>query len=63
MICRDFNSKTQQLELAIATHRSTAIADLVGCVLYCNSHNPTDRLLVTHHAHKFFEPSNPQLVK
>jgi hypothetical protein len=34
---------------------ASVIADLVGCVPYCNSDYPTDRLLGTHHAHKFLD--------
>jgi len=36
---------------------TSAIADLVGCVPYCNSFYPADRFLGTHHAHAFLEAS------
>ena len=35
--------------------RSTTSFKIQGCVPYCNSHYPTDRLLGTHHAHEFLD--------
>ncbi len=44
------------------SQKKSAIADLVGCVPYCNSYYPTDSFLGTHHAYEFLEASGCSLT-